>query len=314
MKTLKNIFLLGAALLLATVAEAQVVTQLAKESTKIPKQEKNDRNSATDSPSAVPVEVNLDTTSTYFVMIDSAQTAIGNKQWNVAEKYLLRAIAEEPGNPSNSLLLSNLATLQRYQGRFDDAIKNYTMALDLTPNAVTLLLNRAAVYVTVGNTPAAIADYNRVRELDGTDAESRYSLGMLAVETHDFSQAEDLFNEIKRVNPTSALSEEGLGILAKAQGNYPAAIKHLSEVIKSRPDPRLLANRADCYLVRKELNKAEEDIRNALDMDPDDGYLYVLRAKLNKLRFAREDVERDINLAVEHGVDRKVVNSLLQQE
>jgi hypothetical protein len=62
----------------------------------------------------------------------------------------------------------------------------------------------------------------------------------------------------------------------------------------------------------KQLNNAEEDIRNALTMTPDDPYLYVLRAKLNKFRFERQDMERDINLAVSHGLDRNLVDNLLK--
>ena len=84
-----------------------------------------------------------------------------------------------------------------------------------------------------------------------------------------------------------------------------------SEVIKAKPNARLLANRADCYLTQKQLNQAEEDIRAALSMTPDDPYLYVLRAKLAKLRFSHADMEQDIQLAVEKGLERKLVDALL---
>ena len=46
-------------------------------------------------------------------------------------------------------------------------------------------------------------------------------------------------------------------------------------------------------------------------MDPDDGYLYLLRAKLNKLRFQRDDMNRDIDLAVQHGISRDYINQAL---
>ena len=223
-----------------------------------------------------------------------------------------QAISTEPDNPNNSLLLSNIATMQRFQGQYAEAIRNYTMALDMTPQAVTLLLNRAALYTTIDSLSLAEADFKRVCDLDPTNTEARYSLGMLAVEKQDFKQAENYFNQIKRINPNSGLYNEGMGMVHKANGNYNKAAQCLSEVIKAHPDPALLANRADCYLMCKQLNNAEEDIRNALAMTPDDPYLYVLRAKLNKLRFNREDLERDIKLAVAHGLDRKTVEDLLK--
>ena len=288
--------------------QAQVVTQMAKENTKIPQGVKP----AEKAQHYTPVEINMDTTSTYYIMLDSAQTMINEQRWGEAEAFFTRALAADPTHPANSMLLSNLATLQRYQGRLDDAIKNYSMALDLTPNSVTLLLNRAAAFIETGNTERAITDYERVCQLDPTDVESRYSLGMLAVETHDYKRAEDLFEQIKRINPHSGLASEGLGMLHKSQGHYVKAIELLSEVIKAKPNARLLANRADCYLTQKQLNQAEEDIRSALSMTPNDPYLYVLRAKLDKLRFSHEDMERDINLAVEHGLERSLVEALLQ--
>lgn len=300
-------YLLAVTALATLAVQGQVITQMAKDNTKVPQGLRPN-----DKPQHyTPVEINMDTTSTYYIMIDSAQTMIDQQRWNEAEGYFTRAIAADPTHPANSMLLSNLATLQRYQGRLDDAIKNYTMALDLTPNSVTLLLNRAAAYIETGDNERAQADYERVRHLDPTDVESRYSLGMMAVEVHDYKLAEDLFNEIKRISPNSGLASEGLGMLHKSLGHYTKAIELLSEVIKAKPNARLLANRADCYLTQKQLNHAEEDIRGALSMTPDDPYLYVLRAKLAKLRFSREDMERDIQQAVSLGLDRTLVDALL---
>ena len=300
-------YLLAAAALATLGMQAQVITQMAKDNTKVPQGLRPG-----DKPQHyTPVEINMDTTSTYYVMLDSAQTMIDQQRWNEAESYFAHAIAADPTHPANSMLLSNLATLQRYQGRLDEAIKNYTMALDMTPNSVTLLLNRAAAYIETGDNERAQADYERVCDLDPTDVESRYSLGMMAVETHDYKRAEDLFTQIKRINPKSGLASEGLGMMHKSLGHYTKAIELLSEVIKAKPNARLLANRADCYLTQKQLNHAEEDIRGALSMTPDDPYLYVLRAKLAKLRFSREDMEHDIMEAVSRGLDRALVDALL---
>jgi len=225
---------------------------------------------------------------------------------------LRQAVATDPGNANNSLLLSNIATIQRYQGRLDEAVKNYTLALDMTPHAVTLLLNRAALFVEMDSLQRAQDDFERVRQLDPYNTEARYSLGVLAMESGDNKRAEDLFNEVKRINPNSGLYNEGMALLHKRNGNYARAAELFTQLIKVQPNTQLLGNRADCYLMLKRLNEAEDDIRTALEMNPDDGYLYVLRAKLNKLRFQREDMERDIELAVQHGVSRGYVKQLLE--
>lgn len=253
----------------------------------------------------------IDTSTVYFALVDSAQQCIKAEQWQQAEHFLLEAIRSEPSNPSNSLLLSNIATMQRRQGRLREAIRNYSMAIDITPNAVTLLHNRAAVYILIDSIALAQADYERIMLIDESDVESRYTHGMLALNLGDTKTAQKDFDDILRINPNSGMAKQGQGYLHKHAGEYEKAAQCFSEVIKVRPSATLLANRADCYLTTKRLNDASTDIANALELDPDDPYIYILRAKLNKLRFNREDMERDIKLAIAHGLDKDEAKALI---
>lgn len=293
---------------IAFMAHGQVITQMAKENMKISKGERP--GTEQDKVSIREMDVQLDSTALYYQLIDSAQVYIAKQDWSGAENFIRQAIATEPSNNTNSMLLSNLGTLQRYQGRLDEAIKNYTLALDMTPNAVTLILNRAAVYIQKGNMDLAVADFERVRSLDENEPESRYSLGMLALDEGKWETAEALFNEIKKANPKEPLGNEGLGIMYKEKGDHARAVIYLSEVIKVDPNPTLLGNRADCYLVLKQLNNASLDIQQALEKAPNDGFLYLLRAKLNKMRFNYSDMNRDIDLAIKYGVNEEIALSI----
>lgn len=295
-------------LLTVVAAQGQVITQMAKENTKVQRGERP--GSDEDRLSRREMDVQLDSTAVYYQLIDSAQVRIKHEDWAGAEDYIRRAIATEPSNNTNSMLLSNLGTLQRFQGKLEDAIKNYTLALDMTPNAVTLLLNRAAVLMQTGNMDAAKADFEKVRSLDENEEESRYTLGMLAMDQGDYDTAEALFNEIRKVNSKSVLANEGLGMMFKEKGDYAKGVIYLSEAIRHESNPTLLGNRADCYLVLKQLNNASNDIQTALEQAPDDGYLYLLRAKLNKMRFNRNDMKRDIKLAIEHGVNKEMAEQI----
>ena len=287
---------------------AQVINSIGDENMKVPKGMKPQEKKAEN-----PYIADLDTETPYFQYIDSAQTYIYSHDWAVAEQWLLKAFKADPDNPSNSMVLSNIATLQRYQGKLADAVKIYSMALDMTPHAVTLLLNRAALYVEMDSIQRAIDDYERVCELDMYDTEARYSLGVLAMERSDTKRAEDLFNEIKRINPNSGLYHEGMGLLHKRNGNHARAAELFTQVIKVQPTSQLLGHRADCYLAMKRLNDAADDIHTALEMAPDDPYLYLLRAKLNKLRFQRDDMNRDIDTAVSLGLSRDYINQALNE-
>lgn len=259
----------------------------------------------------VDYSIPVDTNTAYYAFVDSAQYCIKNNEWEKAEHFFLEAIKCEPSNPNNTLLLSNMATIQRRQGRLEEAIKNYTLAINITPNAVTLLHNRAAAYIVIDSIALAQADYERIMMLDESDVESRYTHGMLALEMGNTKTAEKDFEDILRINPNSGMAKQGQGYLNKHAGNYAKAIECFGEVIKVKPTSTLLANRADCYLATKQLNEASLDISNALELDPDDPYIYILRAKLNKLRYNHDDMERDIKLAVAHGIPEDEAKALL---
>ena len=307
-KDRKVVLVILLVLALAGQARAQVVNSIGNENMKVPQGLKPQTQKAES-----PYIADIDTETPYFQYLDSAQNYIYSHDWPVAEQWLLKAFKVDPDNPSNSMVLSNIATLQRYQGKLADAVKNYSLALDMTPHAVTLLLNRAALYVEMDSVQRAIDDYERVCELDLYDTEARYSLGVLMMEGGDTKRAEDLFNEIKRINPNSGLYHEGMGLLHKRNGNHARAAELFSQVIKVQPSSQLLGHRADCYLAMKRLNDAEADIRTALEINPDDPYLYLLRAKLNKLRFQRDDMNRDIDRAVSLGLSRDYINQSLNE-
>lgn len=295
-------------LAMATLAHSQAIQSINERNMKF---EKTDKPQPVKEKPPVDMSIKIDTTTAYFALVDSAQHYIKAQQWSKAEQFLIEAIRTEPSNPNNSLLLSNIATVQRRQGRLNEAIRNYSMAIDITPNAVTLLHNRAATYILLDSISRAQADYERIMTIDPTDVESRYTHGMLALNMGDPKTAENDFNEILNINPNSGLAKEGLGYLNKHAARYDKAIECFSEVIKARPTSTLLANRADCYLATKQLNEASLDIANALELDPDDPYIYILRAKLNKLRYNPTDVERDIKLAIAHGLSPEEAHALL---
>ena len=254
------------------------------------------------------------TVEDYYTLVDSAEFYIGAHEWARAEEFIQKALRNEPDNQNTSLLLSNLATVQRYQGKNREALKNYNVALFMTPNSVTLLKNRASLFLDMDSTERAYADYNRVLVIDGYDIEALYNRGMLSLDKKMMEDSKADFQKIKDISPNSYFAYNGFAIWYKANGNYAKAIENYGVIIKERPSVNALANRAECFLELKQFNNAEADIRNALTTDPRNGYLYLLRAKLNRLRFETDAAQRDVALAKEYGVDDAVVKAFLGLE
>ena len=254
---------------------------------------------------------NLSAKKDYYELVDSAENNIKIQKWDRAELFLKEVLKNYPDDNNNSLIISNLATVQRYQGKYQEAINNYTFAINMTPNAVTLLKNRASLYLDIDSVTVALEDFERILLLDEKDEETRYYHGILSIRVGDMDAAKKDFDYILFYNPSSGLGREGLALWFKKRGDNIEAIKYYTEIIKQHPSAIRLSNRAECYLSLKRLNDAESDIRKALEMAPEDAYLYVLRAKLNKARFNRADVERDLDLAEKYGISRKLSNQLI---
>lgn len=250
----------------------------------------------------------------YYELVDSAENNIKNHNWDKAELFLKEILNTFPEDNNNSLIVSNLATVQRYQGKYQEALNNYTYAINLTPNAVTLLKNRASLYLDVDSIVHALRDFERILVIDEKDEETRYYHGILSIRIGDMDAAKKDFDYILFYNPSSGLGREGLALWFKERGDNIEAVKYYSEIIKQHPSSVRLSNRAECYLALKRLNDAENDIKKALEMSPEDAYIYVLRAKLNKARFNREDMERDLKLAEKYGISRELSLEILTKK
>lgn len=306
---MKHIIYIIVACLAVTTAQAQVITQLAKEAMQIPRGDRPDDDKGINQ--LEKYTVNVDTTSAYNALLDSVQQATDAQQWSRAEQFIKQMVALDPTNVNNSLLLSNLGTVQRMQGKFDDALRSYNMALDMTPNAVAILTNRGVLHIQRGELDAADADLQRVVERDAQNEEALFWLAFIAMNRGQADVATSCLDEILAFNPRSVQALEGKALLAKATGDYTNALSLYTQLIENAQDADYYANRADCALMLRNLSQASEDIQSALNINPDDGYLYLLRAKLNKMRFNFDDMDRDIKLAEQHGVDpEEIQNSL----
>ena len=76
---------------------------------------------------------------TYEEWIEKSCDLVDKQDWVSAEEALKNAMREEPGNPANFALLCNLGTIQRRQGKKQEALLSYTAALSRHQKSVTIL-------------------------------------------------------------------------------------------------------------------------------------------------------------------------------
>lgn len=248
----------------------------------------------------------------YYDLMGNADKEIKDGNWTAAEDFLRQALRQEPSNPSNVLLMSNLGMVQFYNGRELDALSTLNAAHAMAPASVTILLNRAKVYASIGYPDKAADDYNTVVRLDSTLIEPHFYLAIIALDNGNPAICSQQVDTLTAMAPDHRLTHVASAMLLMHNGQYSEAIPHWSTVLRDDADPAYYSSRALCYLITDQIAAAADDISTGLTLDPTDGELYLYRALLNKMRFRPDDAEADGELAVKWGISPDRVKALLK--
>ncbi|MDD2438322.1 MAG: tetratricopeptide repeat protein [Massilibacteroides sp.] len=250
---------------------------------------------------------------TYEELIEKSFDYLDKNDLVSAEESLRAAMRLEPANAHNYALLSNLGTIQRRQGKKEEALSSYSTALNRRPQDVTLLGNRASLYAEMGETEKSIADYTILLLQVPDDQNALYNRGILYLQQRDFIRAEADFNQILEVNDKTFYGRLGYAVLEKMRGNYEDSERIYSFLIDEKPkDWQLYEGRAELYFLMGKNARAKADINKVISEDGPSASLYVLRGKINLAQYEKEVARKDFLKAQEMGYDPEVIRDLLQ--
>lgn len=240
--------------------------------------------------------------STYTDLVGDADKAIAEGKWGEAEKLLVEAMRLEPANPFNVLLMSNVGMMQFNQGKDSLALATLNDAHEIAPASVTILGNRARILMATGHEKEAFDDFGRIIELDSTAVMPRFNHGIIALKMRDIATATRDFEYLDTHAPDELETSIGMATLHSALGNWAEAIPYFNRVIEKDPASHFYSGRALCRLMLDQLSEASDDIARGLELDPEDGELYLYRAALNKMRYRVADARADAERARQLGI------------
>jgi tetratricopeptide (TPR) repeat protein len=231
-----------------------------------------------------------------------------------AEDALREALRIEPGNPGNGMLLLNMGTIQRRQGKLKEAEESYTIGLAFMPKNLTLLNSRAQLFAEMGKYTEAIEDYTEVIYQEPENEDAYYERALCRLMNQDTLGARLDLEQIDKFNPNSAKSRLGMAYVYKAQHMWREASELYDVLIERNPkNASLLRERAEVYYLANRFGAALDDINKSIDRDPRDPYSYVLRAQIRYVKGDREFARRDLNQALELGLNREEVSDLIEK-
>lgn len=250
--------------------------------------------------------------SIYLSYVAKADAAIAEGDWARAEEQLYIAMRTYPSNPTNVMLLSNVAMLQFQQGKDSLALASINDAYYIAPKSITVLNNRARIHKAMGMIDEAYEDYAQLIQLDSTSLESRYMHGIIAMSKFDYITAQRDFDAMERIDADNIMTLDAKATMLFYTQQYQESITYFTKLLSINPSEEYYYNRIVCYLMTEQLSEASADIADAMKLYPLNGEFYLLRAWLNKLYYRHSDAEADVKRAIELGVDAEKAKAMLQ--
>lgn len=250
---------------------------------------------------------------TYAELAEKSYDYLEKNDLPAAEESLRAAMRLEPGNPSNFALLMNLGTIQRRQGKREEALISYTAALSRQPQNTAILENRASLYTELGEREKAINDYNALLIIQPDHPEALYCRGLLYLQERNFILAEEDFDKILADNEKSVRGRLGHAILEKMRGNYDESERIFNYLISELPRNMILyEGRADLYFMMGKNARAMADINRVFVESKPTAALYVLRGKIKLAQYEKESASMDFEKALQMGYDKEVIAELMR--
>ncbi|MFR9166211.1 MAG: tetratricopeptide repeat protein [Dysgonomonas sp.] len=260
---------------------------------------------------SVLVNVNINA-QTYEELVNRSADYIESKDYLAAEQVLKLALRKEPANPNNTLLLSNLGTVQRELKKYDEALVSYNAALIKYPDLNSLLHNRAALYCDMDSLDSALNDYDAILLSNPDDIEALYRRGYIYLDRKELELAQTDFEHIKHIDPDNLSASMGLAFLLKRKNEWEKAEELYSDLLyNNRNNAELYLNRAECYIEMKKLARAQSDLDKASSLGLDTPLLYILKGQLRLRQYDKFSARQNFLKAKELGADKVLVDELL---
>lgn len=130
----------------------------------------------------------------------------------------------------------NYGIIHMHEGRFDEAIVNFKMALEIIPDSVILHSHLGVCYNNVGRFNHAIVEFEKVLDDKGSDIQSRIRLGLALRNQGLYNRAIDQFQTAISASSKHADLHYFLGLVLCNKNNYKEAVKEFNSAIEINPN------------------------------------------------------------------------------
>jgi len=234
-----------------------------------------------------------------IVLILMGLTYERNKVWSSEYALWTDVISK---SPHKARAWSNRGKANFNQNEYENALADFTKAIELNPQYIPPLYNRGLAYIALDQYDLAITDLsqlivyrpnhtraycsrsiarmksakieqafvdiNQAIEKDSTYVAAYFQRGQLNVHKQLFQNAHQDYQHALTLDHQNVEALTNLGILYSQQGDYKKALSNFNHAIQLAPtNPDIFDNRGFSYLKQKQYDLAISDFQQALQID-----------------------------------------------
>lgn len=221
-----------------------------------------------------------------------------------AEATFREALEADPLIKSNALLYQYIGNIQERRGEYQRALDSYNLGLNISGTTVSLLLNRASLYMHLDNKDRAMADYSEALNLEPNQTEALFFRAYLYTQKRDYKRARADYDRLLKLEPTNEKARLGLAILNDKDRRPHEAMEQMDLLIQLYPcRASLYLVRGDMYQRRRQYDVALIDFNHAIELEPENPDCYVSRSLLYKVMKKKKQSKQDAQTALRLGAN-----------
>ena len=206
-------------------------------------------------------------------------TALENDSLELAMTYFAQELEE---HPDNGYAYAHMAVIQYRAAEYGNALAAVNGAIESIPledkeYRSYIYVTRAHVYLQLADTTQALCDLEQAIQNAPDESRLYETRAQLYYDQGNYAQSDADYQRMIDLDESDAMGYMGLGRNAKAQALYEEAIRQFDYVNKLYPNyDQPYAFRSDCYIAMKRYDLALDDVICALDLDHGDKSFYNL--------------------------------------
>jgi len=200
-------------------------------------------------------------------------------------------------NPNDSNAYFRRGAAKRINGDWKGAIADYSVGIELDPNNVSAYYNRAIAKRIEGDYRGAKDDYTRVIELDPKNAFAYYNRGGIKWSMGDFSAQSDEDRAFELDPRLRGDLRDGTPYTAPPANGVGEALAECDRQVGLRPNSvNAYCSRGAVKLFLGDDEGARKDLNHAIQLDPKFALAYYYRAKVKRVISDIADLNHAIQL------------------